>query len=285
MTFTPAPEPILVTTLGFAAASGLAWTRDALWVVADDGLELRQLQLDGKAIAAHRLLSGRADLPTEAKARKQAKPDFEALCTLPDGRLLALGSGSRRQRMTGSLFDPRTSGVQPIDLEPLYLALESRIRELNVEGAAVWKDALVLAHRGNSEGACDALICLDLLTALADLAKGRLGRQTRSEIVDLVLGTLDGSRLTLTDLATDEHGDLWFCAAAENTRDRYEDGRCAGSIVGRFDAQLAVAAGWRLPGSFKIEGLACLGAGRWLLVADADDPGIPSPLLQIRLAT
>lgn len=266
-------------TLDFSAASGLVSAGDALWVIADDGLELRGLARDGTPHARHALLPGTAPLPVEPKARKKAKPDFEALCVLPDGRLLALGSGSRRNRCRCSVVDLATGAAQEIDAAPLYLALESLLPELNIEGACIAGTSLILAHRGNSEGAEDALVRLDLAQLLADIESGSLGVNVHREVIALALGHLDGVRLTLTDLATDTEGRLCFSAAAERTDNRYEDGPCAGSVVGRFNADLAVEALWRLPGEWKIEGLTGDGPNRWLLVADADDPAVPSPLL------
>ncbi|MES2885915.1 MAG: hypothetical protein V4709_14005 [Pseudomonadota bacterium] len=270
--------------LDFAAASGLALAHDALWVIADDGLQLHRLSLSGAPLARHDLFPGQAALPIEPKPRKKAKPDLEALCALPDGRLLALGSGSRRNRARCSLFDPVTHETRLIDAAPLYDSLEVDLPELNIEGACVFGNTLVLSHRGNSEGASDALVLLDWASILASLADGTLAAAARLALIPLQLGEIDGARLTLTDLATDHAGQLCYSAAAEVTEDRYDDGPCAGSVIGRFDAAFQPAQQWRLPGHFKVEGLACPGTGEWLLVADADDPEVPSPLLRFTLS-
>lgn len=284
----PSAEPLkLQATLPFAAASGLVAAHDALWVIADDGLRLQQLDAQGASLASHALFPERAALPLEPKARKKAKPDLEALCLLPDGRLLALGSGSRPQRQRGSLFDPATGGVQCIDAAALYEALEQTLPELNLEGACFWGDTLVLAHRGNSAGASDVLISLQASTALAELARGVLTPLSLRAQQPLHLGVLDGERLTITDLATDHEGQLWFSAAAEATRDRYIDGACAGSVLGRLDENLSPAQQWQLSGRQKIEGLACRASRpshrEWWLVADADDPAVHSPLWCVQL--
>ena len=277
--------PVLSTlrTLDFAAASGLALVHDALWVIADDGLQLHRLRLSGEPVTRHDLFPGVAPLPTEPKPRKKAKPDLEALCALPDGRLLALGSGSRRNRARCSLFNPSTHEARLIDAEPLYASLEADLPELNIEGACLFGSTLVLAHRGNSEGAGDALVLLDWAAILASFAAGTLPAAAKLALIPVQLGEIDGARLTLTDLATDDAGQLCYSAAAEVTEDRYDDGPCAGSVVGCFDTAFAPAQQWRVPGRFKIEGLACLHAQQWLLVADADDPDVPSPLLRFQL--
>jgi len=160
-----------LATLGFAAASGLVLAHEALWVIADDGLQLHQLTLVGQPLTQHALFPGEPPLPLQPKPRKKAKPDLEALCALPDGRLLALGSGSRRNRRRCSLFDPAMQRTQSIDATPLYEALETELPELNIEGAAVLGNMLVLAHRGNSKGASDALLRLHLPAVLDSLTR------------------------------------------------------------------------------------------------------------------
>ena len=69
---------------------------------------------------------------------------------------------------------------------------------------------------------------------------------------------------------------LHFLAAAEATDDAYEDAACAGSAFGSFDAAFQPRLLARLRPDIKAEGLAWwepAGApGRWLIVADADQP-------------
>ncbi|MES2685038.1 MAG: hypothetical protein V4650_16075 [Pseudomonadota bacterium] len=274
-----APSLTTLRTLDLAAASGLAMAQASLWVIADDGLQLHRLSLSGAPLAQHDLFPGQAPLPLEPKPRKKAKPDLEALCALPDGRLLALGSGSRRNRARCSLFDPITHEARLIDAAPLYDSLEVDLPELNIEGACVLGNTLVLAHRGNSAGASDTLVLLDWAAISTGLAEGTLPAAARLALIPVQLGDIDGARLTLTDLALDDTGQLCYSAAAEVTADRYDDGPCAGSVIGCFDTDFQAVQQWRVPGPFKIEGLACLRAGQWLLVADADDPDVPSPLL------
>ena len=99
------------------------------------------------------------------------------------------------------------------------------------------------------------------------------------------LGLLAQVPLTLTDLGVDDRGRLHFSAAAEQTRDPYLDGRCAGSVLGCFGGEGVVEWMCPLPGPpHKVEGLHWLradgDAARWLLVADADDAAVPAPLIE-----
>ncbi|MET1080347.1 MAG: hypothetical protein ABWY06_20230 [Pseudomonas sp.] len=269
-----------IADLGVSAASALVCQRERLWLVADDALDLQQYDLAGQLLARWPLLPG--TLPREAKARKRRKPDFEALAVLPDGALLALGSGSKPNRRGGCLF--RDGGVRLIDLAPLFLHLETLLLELNVEGAVVRGDRLLLAQRGNGQGGENALVELDLAQALRDLDTGQLSAAALLRLVPLDLGELDGVPLSLTDLALAPDGRLYFSAAAEATDSSYLDGACMGSVLGRLNTDLSLADLVRLEPLAKVEGLAFAPDGAVLLVADADDPTVPAPLFSLSLA-
>ena len=58
-------------------------------------------------------------------------------------------------------------------------------------------------------------------------------------------------------------------------------GECAGSVLGRFDQSFKIARMMKLTPRVKVEGLAFQADGRLLLVADADDPTIASPLFAL----
>ncbi|MGB4072633.1 DUF6929 family protein [Pseudomonas sp.] len=266
-----------LATLRLSAASALVCQGQSLWVLADDALVLQRYSLSGDWQAELTLLPG--ELPSDPKLRKRLKPDFEALLLLPEGSLLALGSGSTERRCRGCLVE--AGSVRVIDLSPLYSALTGHFQDLNIEGAVVHRGRLLLAQRGNGRGRENALVLLDLAQALHDLQQGQLSAATLQRIVPLQLPELDGVPLSLTDLSVAPGGALYFSATAEATDSSYLDGACVGSVLGRLDAQLAIAELSRLTPVVKIEGLAFQADGRPLLVADADDPTIASPLFTL----
>lgn len=275
-----------LATLDIAAASGAVLHDDLLWVIADDGHALHRYTLRGDPLAPLPLFAERAPLPSEPRARKKQKPDLEALVQLPDGSLLALGSGSAANRREARHVFPGNGGdrVAAIDLSPLYAALAAVLPDLNIEGAVVRGDHLVLAQRGNGRGG-NALVVLDLAQAMADLSRGMLGATGMKNVAALSLGELGGVALTPTDLATGPDGVLWYIAAAEDTDNPYEDGACAGSVIGRLDNALRVERQWQLAPALKVEGLHFHrrddAGDHWLLVADADSPATPAPLLAL----
>lgn len=275
----PAPLQLQhLAQLQVSAASALVWHAGELFLVADDNLLLQCYDLEGGFLAEHVLLD--EQWPQEARARKAIKADFEMLCQLPDGWVLALGSGSTAQRRRGVLWRPGETRI--VDLTPLYLALEQQIPQLNLEGAVVLGDQLLLAQRGNGEGASNALVSLDLSRVMAQLERASLGPECLQQIVPLELGQLDGVPLSITDLCLDLQGHLLFSAAAEDTVSTYADGPCLGSVIGWL-AKGQVQALWPLAGTAKIEGICVVGDGSLRLVNDPDDPAIRSCLYRLRL--
>jgi hypothetical protein len=277
-----------IADLDISAASGLVVLSDRLCVVADDELFLASYDFAGRPLARVPLFPG--ELPEEHRARKAQKPDLEALAALPDGRLIALGSGSTATRTRAALIDPqRAWGVTAIDLAPLYAELAARLPDLNIEGATIQAQRLWLAQRGNVAHGGNACIELDLPAALGDLARGTLSAQALRGVHPVELGALEGVPLGLTDLAAHPRGGLLFSAAAEGGASTYEDGACVGSVIGLLGARGEVLRVERVSAACKLEGLAPAtprseDRARWLfLVADPDDRSRRAPLYRAQL--
>ncbi|MET0683546.1 MAG: hypothetical protein ABWZ29_09420, partial [Casimicrobiaceae bacterium] len=241
-----------------------------------------------------RLFEG--DLPGARKKRKSLKPDIEALTWLPalpgcpSGALLGLGSGSRRNRNAGVLLplgsDGSVQATRQLDLAPLYRPLRSQFTELNIEGALVVGDELLLLQRGNRSGSPNACIHF----AWAEVLPWLLGQSAApvqpTAVQHYELGGIAGVPLCFTDGAT-LPGDAWlFSAVAENVDDSYNDGTCVGASIGIVDAKGTLRSLQALAPSFKVEGIAADLDGDALtltMVTDADDPAIPSQLLSAKL--
>ncbi len=270
---------VWLADLNVSAASGLVYHRDALHVIADDSLQLHRYTLQGEQMNEISLLSG--TLPDDASERKRNKPDFEALVLLPDNALLALGSGSTENRMKGSLVTP--NGARTIDLISLHQALKNEFQELNLEGATVLGEHLVLAQRGNGCGGENALILLGLAQVQQELLSGILSAQSIEQIIPVSLGQLMNVNLAFTDLCVDSQGRLCFSAAAEATENTYVDGPCKGSIIGTLDQHFQVNWSTALAPAAKIEGITFVPDGRLLLVADPDCATTKGPLFALNI--
>ncbi len=277
-----------------SAASSLVVVQSRLYVVADDELHLGVFPVRGRAPGRLvRLIKGK--LPAGQKKRKRRKPDFEAQVLLPPfpdhphGALLAIGSGSRPARRKGVLLPldarGRVAGApREIRLATLLSAMEVRLGELNIEGAVIAGNRLILLQRGNKGGAHNALVSMHLpkfLRAIAAAAPVDIPFR----IQRIALGSIEGVPWGFTDAAALPDGSLVFTAVAEDTEDAYHDGPCLGAAIGilsdgkvkRFEL---------LTPLIKPEGVAIHvqdGRLKVLLVTDADDAAIPAGLWEAQI--
>jgi hypothetical protein len=278
-----------------AAASGLVRTGRHMYVIADDERELGVFPVEGDAPGrVARFLPG--ELPADPEERKRDKPDVEALALLPGsgGRgaaLLALESGSRPNRRAGVVWTLDPGGAlagepRRIDLAELYRALEDDIDDLNIEGATVRGAELHLFQRGNGRAGINAVVSLDFSRVREDLEGDRIGSDAIAGIRRYELGEVDGVRLCFSDATSLPDGRVVFTAVAETGEDTYRDGGCAGAGVGVLSDAGDVVRWEALDPPAKVEGIDAEldeEAVDAFLVADADDPGAPSPLLRVRL--
>jgi hypothetical protein len=275
-----------------SAASGIAAPGAWLYVVIDDETALGVFPREGGAPGRMLQLPGER-LPNDPVARKKAKPDLEALCVLPPhegaphGGLLALGSGSAAPRHRGVRWPLDARGALrgeplPVDLAPLYAELGRHFAQLNVEGAAVCDDELLVAQRGNSAEGVNAIAVLDLAGVLDALVRdGAIGAGALRSIERHELPEVNGVPASFTDLASLPDGRVVFSACAEATDDPVRDGEFVGAVIGVLGEGSAT-----LEPAYKVEGVwpvAGDGGVELLLVADADDRAIPAPLLRATL--
>jgi hypothetical protein len=276
-----------------SAASGLVEVGEYLYVVADDELQLGVFPTAGDAPGdLVRLFPG--ELPAAYQPRKAAKPDLEVLVRLPPlpgytyGALLALGSGSTTNRTTGALIAIDAVGridghASAIDLRGIYDPLALRFRTLNIEGAVITGNELVLLQRGNKHHAQCAYIHLDLTAVLQSLASTQsLGNAAPTTVRTYDLGEIDGVPLCFSDGAALPDGGVIFTAIAENSGNSYDDGPCAGAAIGITDPDGKLCYLERVEPGHKVEGIEAAVEDRVIrlkLVTDADDARIPAWLL------
>ena len=284
---------LLVDDGFFCAASGLVRRSDFLYVIGDDSNELGVFPMEGGPGRRVPIFEG--ELPGEHKARKAAKPDLEALTGLPPyedhphGALLALGSGSTDARRRGFVWglgpDGELTGeVVVLDLAPMYAALAPVVHDLNIEGVAVQGERLLLFQRGNSETGLNAVVELALAEVVRDILERKPVEASEIHgIHEYDLGRLDDVQLTFTDADGLPDGRVVFSCAAEDTSNPYDDGAIVGSAIGILGTDLSVERVEPLSDpSYKVEGIDAVESDELihlLMVCDADDASIPSPLL------
>lgn len=278
-----------------SAASGLVAAGRFLYVVADDEHALAVFCANGDAPGRLQHLFD-DPLPADHAQRKARKADLEILLHVPHARLhdaphgvlLALGSGSTRMRDRGAWLALDADGAlqgdsRTIDLAPLYTQLRSYLPALNLEGAAIVGDALVLLHRASGADRRNARIRLPLVDLQQAIARGSFVLPSSPiEIVIIDLGDIDGAPLGFTDAAALDDGHIVFSAAAEAADDACSDGPVRGAAIGWLTRDGEVGALHRLDRPLKVEGIALQRHGNVAalqLVTDADDADVPAQLL------
>jgi hypothetical protein len=285
-----------VTPMRFAdgspvrAASGIAPYGQG-WLVVQDDATHACVWRDGVG-APLRLfppVRGR-DVFDEASGTKELKPDLEAVLALPDGRTLALGSGSTSARMRSVLLSETSllvAGLAPV-FARVGEVLETAPDQLNLEGAAVLGDVVRWFQRGlPSAGAPSSSVDIGLDDLLAAVS-GAPAAVHVSGVRRYDLGSVDGVGLAVTDAAALTGGLVLVSAAAEDSPSTYDDGPVVGSALVLLDGEHVVDRVElpRLEGAVaKVEGLAVSGGRDEVLdlvaVVDADDPTAPSLLLEL----
>ena len=273
------------------AGSALARFGKRLMMVQDDALWLAWWDERGM------LSAGR--LPADDRGQrlfddKRRKPDFEAAAVIGQ-RLVVFGSGSLPTRERVALLDD-SGNATVLNATAFYSLLrgEPRFagRQLNLEGALVEDDRLVLFSRGNAS----AFAASDGFDASAELSLHEFERYCAApeltapprllQVEQYRLGQLDGVRLTITDAAAFA-GKRYYVAAAEASADAVADGEVVGASFGVLDdepryALIETEEGGRLRD--KVEGLAPgTAAGEWLVITDPDDASRPAELLELRV--
>jgi len=274
-----------------AAASSLVVVGSRLYVIADDELHLGVFPARGGGEGTLiRLLDG--ELPDSEKRRKRRKPDFEAQVLLPTstkhphGALLALGSGSKENRRTAVLLALDAHGdvkgaPRVLDLSDLFKSIDKALGKLNIEGAIVFGDHLVLLQRGNKGDAGNALISLDLVAFLHALDHDKELDDLPFTVTPVDLGSIDGVPWGITDASVLHDGRIVFTAVAENTESSFDDGPCIAAAVGILSRTAHVDRFELLCPTLKAEGLHATLIGdriHVLLVTDDDDPAKPAGL-------
>lgn len=264
-----------------AAASGIVKQGTTVYVVADDELELGIFSGDAPGTLL-KVFPG--ELPADHKARKAAKPDHEALTLLDKDLLLAVPSGSTENRRRGALVDTRGHRILHVDFTRLYEELAKRFKELNIEGAAVVGNKLVLLQRGNGAEAENAIVQLDLAKVRTQASKGSVDESTLLNVRGVDLGLLDGVTLSFTDASPLPDGRMVFIAAAEASANTYDDGEVKGSVVGIIDAKGKIVEQRAMTPKIKAEGVHATleknGDITLLVCNDADDPTKPAILFR-----
>jgi hypothetical protein len=224
---------------------------------------------------------------------KKHKLDLEACALLPDGRLVAFGSGTKRARERLVVLSP-AGAAEVIDAGDLYALLHAPRfagSELNLEGALVVGDKLRLFQRGNGapRGALQPLTATGEwpLQAFVAWLDARAPLPPLGNLHHYDLGTVMGVPFGFTDAALAHDGRVAFIACAEGSPDAVRDGQVLGCRFGLIEGDdvriTPVLDESGAPTALKLEGLEAHLSQRMVfdVVADMDSPVEPASLARL----
>lgn len=250
---------------GVKAASGLVKAGSTFYIIADDEVSLAEFKFEGNPKANYIKLLEK-ELPLDAAQRKKQKPDWESLVQLEIAKdqriILAVPSGSTENRMVGAFLRLDSAGVIDKNSEPvtvdfceIYKSLKERFAELNIEGACVLNNKIMLFQRGNGASGKNAIIDIDLAGFCNDLVNASaIKAQHVLAVTEYHLGHLEGHKLDFTDACVADNK-IWFLAVAEDSQSTYDDGQYYGAIIGCLDAAGKEIARYEIDCATKPEGL------------------------------
>lgn len=279
-----------------SAASGLVQVGSWLYVMADDELHIGKFSLEGDS-AGELYPCFPGNLPINAEERKAEKPDIEVLIQIPHFSnpsqqvLLALGSGSKKNRYRGAIIPLNQQGhisapADIIDLSYFYEFLKKEIGSLNIEGAAIVRNNIFLFQRGNKKNKLNASIRIALDDFYRIVSQPHQYYEPDIVVTAYDLGEIDQVPYCFTDAASLDTGEIVFIASAENTDDSYLDGTCMGSAIGVINTQGKLVFLEPVDKKIKLEGIAATTKRKTielLLVSDADDVAQPAKLYSAKI--
>jgi hypothetical protein len=180
----------------------------------------------------------------DVRGNKKFKMDLEACVVLPDGRLVAFGSGSSPQREKIVTLAAGTGAMaQQLSGSHFFAGLgvhaTARGARLNIEGAVLQGDWLRLLQRGNGKRGLEPWnAILDLpLEAFLGWLDGRQPVPPVRRILEIHLGDVAGVPFGFTDAAVTDDGRIAWLACAEDTEDARTDGPVLGCRFGWLAAE------------------------------------------------
>ena len=237
---------IFATIKGIGSASGLFLKQNFLYVIGDNSAYLYEYDIDRKTLNKIQILK---DLPVLENIPKAQKPDFEVLCHYQNV-LYILGSGSTQNRNLMLKFDLQTKEITQHDLSSLYAKIKKQCKiddeNLNIEGAVFNGNNWYLFNRGNGNAQKNGMVKVggSDLTSADDI-----------HFVPIILLKDNKKLVSFTDAFLHKN-EIYFIAAAEDTKSTYEDGKILGSYIGCINAEtLALKFTKKISSTHKFEGI------------------------------
>ncbi|WP_162126138.1 DUF6929 family protein [Flavobacterium phycosphaerae] len=204
---------------GIAAASGLVYKDDSLFIISDDSTFLYEYRFTDKALNKIKLFED-----SQESLAKKDKADFESI-TLFENTLYIFGSGSTKKRDIRVKYHLDSQEIKAKDVSKLHKKLRQTIAldedELNIEGVIIDTENYYLFQRGNGAQAQNGIFTVN-----------KVDKTVRFHLI--LLPKVNSIEATFTD-AVEVDDKVYFTAACEDTTSTYTDGEIYGSFLGCMD--------------------------------------------------
>ncbi len=210
----------------FPSGSTIEIFDDVLYIVGDDASEILLLDKD------YNTLNKSEDRPEIKRISKDEKIDLEASTIIHrEGKpfLLIVGSGSKENREKLVMLPlPYSKNSLPDTIDNtafIKQLIETEIDEVNLEGVASTKEAIIFANRANIKNPINHLIFT--ASSFPDTAA------SSSAIIRKLILPNNKTIAGISGLAYDAGNDLLlFTASTEATESTYDDGEIGDSYIG-----------------------------------------------------
>ena len=239
------------------AGSALINIKDRHFLCSDDQYDLYELK-NNQWIIHH--WSEAPVLPVENPELKKRKPDYESLLQINDHQIMLFPSGSKDNRTLGLIFDLNTNQFSPYDLKPFFQKLSLQFPQINIEGALLFGEVLLLMNRGVNDSPSSIIT--------VDKNSWDILKSTQINFGKLKGVPLHGSEISFFDNC------IYALAVAEDASNSYDDGAIIGSSLCKISLKdFSIIDQWQFDLAIKAEGL-CRYQNHWLITTDPDGAGI-----------
>ena len=220
------------------SASGVEIYKGNVYLVADDLPRMFELDMRGQILHQYQI-SGNTKI-VNGRTPKNIKADFESMAIVKQNNhdyLLVLSSGSKKiKRDTAYLFSLENKRVvAKKNIRGWYNAIKKKAAmavadEINIEGLAIARGKIYVAHRGNVSG---NFIASSSLTDFISYLSGESNVVPAVDIFPFKLPLYNGLTAGLSGLcSTSDDSGLLVTASLESTDDVVNDGSVLGSYLG-----------------------------------------------------
>ncbi len=222
----------IVITNAISSASGLAIEGNSIWMIGDDAAYVVKSTIGQSDFNRIKLYEN----DSEERLAKVTKHDFEACAVgemAGEQYLFVFGSGglSPYRESMFALNIENTRQCYKLSLQHLYNAIRSSVglkeKELNIEGAALAGDKLVLFNRGKN-----FIVLLSWKKFSAFVLHEDATDIPPFKIIRIELPVVNGFQIGFSGACVVSENEMLFTASLEETIDPINDGAIKGSYIG-----------------------------------------------------